>query len=143
LEKGVPSIPEVVPEHIATLDSTQREHATRFLNVDLTLTRLSGDELLLAEIARVFIRTAPKLLAAVRMGFSANDMERVYNEAHSLKGAVAAFEAPEVYNAVAAVQTHALKYDTGAAAVGFETVQSLVGHLVAELSSVAQREALT
>ena len=124
-----------------SLQNAQPEHAKRWLNVDMTLTRLAGDHVLFSEIARVFLRTAPDLVADARAALSANNMERLSAEAHSLKGAVAAFEAPEVYSAVALVQTHADKHDRGAAASAFEAAQSLIHDLIGELSSIARRDA--
>jgi DNA-binding response OmpR family regulator len=114
----------------------QRASAGRLLDFDMTLKRLADDETLLGQVARVFIRTVPQLLTAISSALTANDMERAYAEAHSLKGAVAVLEAPEVFESVVALETHATNYDAAAAATAFAAAQVLVQRLVAELAAV-------
>jgi DNA-binding response OmpR family regulator len=137
--KNATAVTEGVPQQIATLNAAAPAR-TKLLNLTMTLTRLSGDQTLFSDIARIFVKTAPQLLAGIRMAFSTNNMERVSDEAHSLKGAVAAFEAPEVYDAVASLQTQAMKGDTMAAMKAFDSAQTLVGYLVSELGAVAPRD---
>jgi DNA-binding response OmpR family regulator len=112
------------------------------LNIEATLTRLSGDDTLMYEVARTFIRTVPNLLAAIASAIATNNMERVDTEAHSLKGAVAAFDATEVYNAVVILEAHALNNDAAAAAAAFSRAQALVVCLDTELRALTQRNAV-
>jgi HPt (histidine-containing phosphotransfer) domain-containing protein len=81
-----------------------QQTSSALLNVEMTLTRLAGDEALLAEVAQIFLRTVPQILASLNAALASNDLEHAYAEAHSLKGAVAPFEAPEVFNAVVSVE---------------------------------------
>ena len=103
----------------------------------MTLTRLGEDETLLGQVARVFTRTAPGLLDSIDAALSSDDIERAYGDAHSLKGAVAVFEAPDVFNSVVAVETHARNYEAAAAASAFGNARQLVEQLVAELVPLA------
>ena len=116
-----------------------QQASKRLLDVNMTMTRLAGDHQLFSEIARVFLRTAPQLLADTHHALSKNDMERASAEAHSLKGAVAAFEAPEVYSAVALLQTHAANYDAAAAKSAFVLADCLATELMGELGSIARQ----
>jgi HPt (histidine-containing phosphotransfer) domain-containing protein len=109
----------------------------RVLNINVTRARLAGDDALLAEVAAVFRRTAPQLLASISIALSGNRLERAYAEAHSLKGAVGAFEAPEVLNAVVALERNTKTLNGSAAAAAFSSVESLVERLLNELSSAA------
>src|SRR2546421_12837764 len=86
----------------------QGKNMNRLLDADMTLERLAGDETLLAKAAHAFIRTAPRLLAAISAALSANDSERAFRRAHWLKRAVTAFEAPLVVNSVLNVERHAI-----------------------------------
>jgi len=104
------------------------------LDLDLTRKRLADDETLLRHVARVFVRTVPELLNAVRTALAANDSERAYAEAHSLKGAVAVFESPRVLEAIVAVEAHANNYNAAAAQSAFVAAQALVERLASELS---------
>lgn len=115
-------------------DRIQREGADGLLDVNMTLQRLAGDTELLGQVARVFIRTVPQLLTSISAALACNDVERAYAEAHSLKGAVAVFEAPDVLSSVMGVETHAINYNTAGAAAAFAVARTLVERLVTELS---------
>jgi HPt (histidine-containing phosphotransfer) domain-containing protein len=108
------------------------------LDVETTLERLGGDQELFGEIAQILIATAPDQLGSIGAALAANDLKRTYEEAHSLKGAVAAFEAPEVFNCVAAVERHARGEDAAAAGEAFAMAQPLVHGLLAELAPFVQ-----
>jgi DNA-binding response OmpR family regulator len=107
------------------------------LDLDMTLRRLAGDVTLLGQVARVFIRTVPQLLSAIASALAAEDLERAYAEAHSLKGAVAVFEAPQVFDAVVSVEAHAIDYNGSGAAAAFSAARALIERLVAELQPLA------
>jgi DNA-binding response OmpR family regulator len=111
------------------------------LDLNLTRARLAADEALLTEVATIFTRTAPGLLSAISASLSANELARAYGHAHSLKGAVAAFEAPEVFNSLAHLEAHAKKQDAQAATAAFALARTLVERLVSELAPVVQNSA--
>jgi HPt (histidine-containing phosphotransfer) domain-containing protein len=98
---------------------------------------LAGDETLFGEVARVFIRTLPPLLNAVSAALTANDLPRAALEAHSVKGAVAAFEAPKVFTSLALVERSARNYNRDAAATAFANAKQLVERLLTELAGIA------
>jgi HPt (histidine-containing phosphotransfer) domain-containing protein len=105
----------------------------RLLDVDATVQRL-GDATLLPIIARVFTETGPSLLDSIAQSLRDNDLAKVGLDAHSLKGAVATFEAPLVLSSVAALEQHAKKNNAGATNVAFETARPLVERLLIELA---------
>jgi DNA-binding response OmpR family regulator len=109
------------------------------LDLDMTLRRLAGDVTLLAQVARVFIRTVPQLLSAIASALATEDLERAYAEAHSLKGAVAVFEAPQVFDAVLSVEAHAIDYNATGATAAFAGARVLIERLVAELQPLVAR----
>jgi DNA-binding response OmpR family regulator len=117
--------------------STAEMPQDRILNINVTRARLAGDDALLAEVAAVFRRTAPQLLASISMALSGNCLERAYAEAHSLKGAVGAFEAPEVLNAVTSLERNTKTLNSPAALAAFSSVESLVERLLNELANIA------
>jgi DNA-binding response OmpR family regulator len=138
----VPNAPvsQDIPRVVATDTLTHRDSNT-LLDVKMTLTRLGEDETLLGQVARVFTRTAPGLLESIGAALARNDVERAYGETHSLKGAVAVFEAPEVFNSVTVLETHAINYNASAAAAAFATARTLVERLMTELVPVIHRHA--
>jgi DNA-binding response OmpR family regulator len=109
------------------------------LDVNMTRARLAADEALLGEIADVFIRTVPQLLNSIGAALSGNDLKRAFGQAHSLKGAVAAFEAPEVFNSLAQVEAYAKNENAEAAAAAFVMAEALVERLFVELAPIVQR----
>jgi CheY-like chemotaxis protein/HPt (histidine-containing phosphotransfer) domain-containing protein len=109
----------------------------QLLKSDSTLARLDGDATLFAAIASVFVRTVPQLIASISMALSTNCFDRAYSDAHSLKGAVSAFEAPEVLKAVALLEQHAKSYNATAATAAFYVVETLCERLLDELTSMA------
>ncbi|MGZ5234655.1 MAG: Hpt domain-containing protein, partial [Burkholderiales bacterium] len=68
---------------------------------------------------------------------SGNRLERAYAEAHSLKGAVGAFEAPEVLSAVTTLERNTRTLNASAAVAAFSSVETLVERLLNELANVA------
>jgi HPt (histidine-containing phosphotransfer) domain-containing protein len=106
------------------------------LDVDATLTELGGDETLLGKIADIFTRTAPNLIELIHEALAAQDLKRVYGEAHSLKGSVGAFKAPEVFQCIADLAQHAREGNLGAAQNDFSAAQPLVKRLLDELAPI-------
>ncbi|HEX2825497.1 MAG TPA: Hpt domain-containing protein [Burkholderiales bacterium] len=107
------------------------------LNVETTLERLAGDQELFGEIAQILIMTAPAQLESIGAALQTNDLKSAYEEAHSLKGAVGAFEAPEVFTQVAAVEKLARADDAAGAHAAFAAAQPLVQVLLSELAPFA------
>ena len=128
----------------APADAAQpRSAGEQLLNFETTLSRFADDETLLADVSKVFLRSVPKLLTGIGEALGAADAQRAAAQAHSLKGAVAAFEAPQVLSAVTAVEKHAKNQDTTAAAAAFATAHDLVERLFVELTPIAERSAQT
>ena len=104
------------------------------LDVSTTLSGLGGDDALFGRIAQIFTRTAPDMLKSIDAAFHEGDVKRVYVEAHTLKGSVGVFAAPEVFRCVSDVSQHAKNGDLAAARDAYALAQPLVEQLLAELS---------
>jgi DNA-binding response OmpR family regulator len=120
----------------AAAETAESDRVTRLLEYDLTLARIGGDATLLGEIARIFVRSVPPLLTSIGEALRRTDLEHVYVESHSLKGAVGSVEAPEVLRSVVQLETHARDRLASAAAAAFADVQALVQRLSTELSAL-------
>jgi CheY-like chemotaxis protein len=114
-------------------EATTAARRKGLVDTSITLERLAGDHMLLARMAVAFVRTVPSLLASIGSALRANDLKRTFVQAHALKGAVAAFEAPVVFNCVLNVEKHAKNEDAQAAAAAFRMAQELVGRMLNEL----------
>jgi CheY-like chemotaxis protein len=127
---------------VRAVQKKQREDAAAarrrpVVDMNITLQRLAGDQTLLANVAVAFIRSAPPLLASISAALSANDLKRAFAQAHALKGAIAAFEAPLAFNCVMNVEKYAKGNDAPAAAAAFRLAQEVVGRLLAEVRPLA------
>ena len=74
---------------------------------DLTaaLERIDGDAELFAEMVELFLEDCPQLLAEIDEALADGDGDKLIRAAHTLKGAVANFEAAEVVEAARSVET--------------------------------------
>ncbi len=106
------------------------------LDCNGTLSRLSGDRDLFAEIAEIYAVSAPRQLGSIDTALAKGDIARVCSEAHALKGATATFEAPAVLCAVAALEAHAIEGDVAGAVRAFAQVNMLVPALVEKLNDI-------
>ena len=69
------------------------------INLAAALTRVGGDAELLIEIAELFLRTAPPLLAQIDQAVARRDAGALERAAHTLKGSVGNFAVGEAFQA--------------------------------------------
>jgi CheY-like chemotaxis protein/HPt (histidine-containing phosphotransfer) domain-containing protein len=99
-----------------------------------TLDRLGGDAELLAEVIQIYVKSAPTHLETIASALERSEADALYREAHTLKGATATFEAPQVYQAVAELEACGKRGDLKAASDALVSVKALVAALAAELA---------
>lgn len=87
-----------------------------------TLERLGGDAALLIEIAKLYAATARAQLQVIRAALADGNLDKVYLEAHSLKGATSVFEAPAAVSSLGELESAAKSGDR-------TQVLSLAGHV--------------
>jgi CheY-like chemotaxis protein len=104
-----------------------------------TLERLAGDADLLKEVAQIYVATAQGHIDAIASAIERRDAEKIYREAHALKGASATFEAPPVYESLAAVEASGRRGDVAAAEAAFTSAKALVADLVSALMPLASQ----
>jgi PAS domain S-box-containing protein len=119
------------PEPVVAADAQLHDRAG-------TLDRLGGDADLLAEVAQIYVMSAPGQLENIAAALGRAESDAVYREAHALKGATATFEAPAVYAAVAEVEACGKRGDLEAASTALVAVKVLVNALVAELGTASE-----
>lgn len=120
----------------AAAERAEPDQVERLVDYDLTLARIGGDTTLLGEIVRIFVRSVPPLMTSIGEALRRTDLEHVYIESHSLKGAVGSVEAPEVLRSVVQLEAHARDRHASAAAAVFVDVEALVQRLSTELSAL-------
>jgi len=125
----------------AATDDAFTAASGRLLNVEMTLARLAHDEILFSDVAQIFLRTVPQILASLNAALASNDFEHAYVHAHSLKGAVAPFEAPEVFNAVVQVESAARSRNRGVLAQSCAMAEGMLERLIEEMAQLPLRNA--
>ncbi|MBA4062532.1 MAG: hypothetical protein C0501_02275 [Isosphaera sp.] len=101
------------------------------------LTRLGGDEALLAELAGLFREEAPRMLAEIRDALSAGDAAGVRRTAHGLKGSAGYVGAPRTVEAARRLELLGESGDLAAAPDALGTLEAEVEQLTAALATVA------
>jgi eukaryotic-like serine/threonine-protein kinase len=121
----------------ATRNDSHKPNARHMvLNAHATLARIGGDAARVDDIARSFTRTATALITLFVEALNESNLHFVYEAARLLKGAAAAFEAPELSKSITELETHAKKRDAGAAAAAFLVTHGLVRRLMSELAEI-------
>jgi two-component system sensor histidine kinase/response regulator len=69
------------------------------MDKELALARVDGDEVLLAELARLFCEESPRMMAAIHQAVVDKDPDRLQRAAHALKGAVSTLAAQKTFDA--------------------------------------------
>jgi response regulator RpfG family c-di-GMP phosphodiesterase len=116
--------------------AVERPQTPQLLNRNLSRARLGGDEKLLREVAGIFVHTIPNVLRQVRSCVVNNDFDAVIAHVSYLKGAVSAFEAPDVLNLLSILEGHARNRDPLATVASFAMVQAVTERLHAELEAI-------
>ena len=117
--------------------SEVQKDVPQLLDRNLSRARLGGDEKLLREVARIFIHTVPSVLRVIRACVVNNDFDTALAHVISLKGAVSAFEAPDVLNLLSLLECHARNRDPLATVAAFAMVEAVTERLYTELASMA------
>ena len=103
----------------------------------ITLERLGGDAALLVEISKLYAATAPAQLQVIGAALADGNLDKVYREAHSLKGATSVFEAPAAVASLAELEGAAKSGDQTQAVPLASRVDKLVRELIGHLESPA------
>ena len=98
-------------------------------DVDAALAMVEGDAALLADLAKLFCDESHKMLASIEEGIRTRNAGALERAAHSLKGSLGTFAAPQAVNL-------ALKLERLGRAKELNDAESVFAALSAELKSV-------
>jgi two-component system sensor histidine kinase/response regulator len=126
------------PFRIATLYQALGELASPLTPApSAILGRVGGDRQLLAQIAEIFARTAPSILAELRQAIAAGDAQTVVSRAHRLAGAVANFDALEALGAARRLEELARQGHLTGADAALRRLEAAVDGLSAALAQLS------
>jgi HPt (histidine-containing phosphotransfer) domain-containing protein len=103
-----------------------------------SLERLGGDEVLLGEIARLFLLEYPALVAQIHAARDKDDARVMERAAHSLKGAAANFCAAPTVDAALALEQLARAGDLAGADKALTRLEAELARMHAALSELAK-----
>lgn len=103
------------------------------IDKDRLMKEFSGDEEILADVCQLFEMELPKMMRAIETAIVVNDMKALELNAHTLKGAVANFQAPKVKDAAFHLEKQGRENNPENANESLRTLRTLTEALVREL----------
>ncbi len=128
IEGLVARAPEALPDDGGAGDAV--------LDREAALALVGGDEALLGELADIFLKECPRLVAEVRDAVRQGDAGKLRRTAHSLKGLVRGFGSHRAAEAALALEGMGRDGDLGGAEVGLATLELELGLLTTALGSL-------
>jgi CheY-like chemotaxis protein len=120
----------------AASESVTSDSANQVLNLEVTLTRVGGDEVLLADLARIFCAESHKLLGAVDDAIARRSPGDLRRAAHTLKGSIATFVAQEATETAEKLEDLARLEDLDGAQETYQLLRSRVEKLRGALENI-------
>lgn len=109
------------------------------LDKGLALSRAGGDEELLRELAALFLDDYPRVLEALKKAVAAGAADDIEHHAHSLKGSVSNFGAPEVVAAALSLERQGRNQALGETPAALKALEAALDRLKPELESLLAR----
>jgi HPt (histidine-containing phosphotransfer) domain-containing protein len=109
------------------------------LDKGLALSRAGGDEELLRELAALFLDDYPRVLDELKKAIAAGAAAGIEHHAHSLKGSVANFGAPEVVAAALSLERQGRNHALGETPAALQALEAALDRLKPELESLLAR----
>jgi CheY-like chemotaxis protein len=105
------------------------------------LDRVEGDAALLKEVTELFVQDAPKMLAEIETSIRQNDPGALERAAHTLKGAIGNFGAPEACQIILMLESMGRDGDLARASETFICLERETEHLISELQILTKAKA--
>jgi two-component system sensor histidine kinase/response regulator len=102
---------------------------------ELALARVGGDQVLLADVAKIFCEQSPKLLAAVQTAIAKESLVDLRRAAHSLRSAIVTFSAQGASDAAAKLEEFSRPEDFEQASSCYQDLDARVEKLRRSLES--------
>jgi HPt (histidine-containing phosphotransfer) domain-containing protein len=112
------------------------ETPSREPDLSEALSRLDGDAVLLAELARLFLEEGPKLLASLQTAVNERNAAGIETYAHSLKGSISYFGATHAHQFASALERKGRECDLAGVDELFRQLQVEVEKCTRSLSAI-------
>jgi two-component system sensor histidine kinase/response regulator len=111
-------------------------------DLDSALAALEGDRELLARMIGIFLAETPPLLRETRESIEREDEVRLERAAHTLRGAICNFAAPNAFAAASRVQEIARRKNWSVAALAYSELEKEMQELLEVLVGFTKGDAL-
>ncbi|MBN2339802.1 MAG: Hpt domain-containing protein [Acidobacteria bacterium] len=105
------------------------------MDLDVALSHVDGDRMLLRELSEIFIEDYPRMLAEMQNSVLGRDHATLERLAHTLKGRLAYFGAGEARDGAADLETMGRERDLAGAWKSLEELESAMAGVLRELES--------
>jgi len=124
-------VTEGLTRHVGPIDRSPKPGPVNAMTIDreAALQRVEGDEVLLADLAKLFCDESPRMLSVIQEAITRKNAESLERGAHSLKGSVATFSAQRAFNL-------ALQLERLGRANDFDNAESIFNLLASEVERV-------
>jgi CheY-like chemotaxis protein len=126
---------DVIERSSRTFPGANEVEAPLTLDRPALLSRVGGDEHLLADLAGLFVQDCPGRLAAVRQAAEAGDSVALQRSAHYLKGALGLFGVPDAVTAARELEMIGRSGDLGRAGEVYAVLERQTQRLTAALTA--------
>jgi signal transduction histidine kinase/CheY-like chemotaxis protein len=99
------------------------------LDMAACLERVDGDAELIKELAGIFVDECPQRMAEIRQAITLRDASRLEHAAHTLKGSVGIFAAPEAFEAAQRLEIDGRKQNWDQADEHWAALEKAIGRL--------------
>jgi two-component system, sensor histidine kinase and response regulator len=123
-----------------SMGSFGRQVESRLFDEQQALARLDGDEELLRELARIFLRESPEILQRLRHAIERGDPKAVTVEAHSMKGSVSNFGVSSATEAALAIEKMGRENDLRSAPKALRHLETMLELLQPALTHLGEQE---
>jgi CheY-like chemotaxis protein len=129
-----------VTESFSETEVPAVETAERVWDIDVALSRVGGDQQLLADLAKIFCEQSPKLLSALETAIDQRNLQGLKRGAHSLRSAIATFAAEHASDVAAQLEESSRPEGFEEYRATFADLRTLVGELQRDLEQLAASE---
>ena len=143
-ESGLLRVPGLSPDDTAPSPAAVIPAApspAESFDLSEALARVDGDHELLAEMAELFLEESPRFTSEIRTALEKNDTQTLTYAAHTLKGSVGNFAAPEAAEAARQLEQMGRKGELAGAGVVLAQIEAALGRLQPALESLNALEA--
>ncbi|HWF36942.1 MAG TPA: Hpt domain-containing protein, partial [Candidatus Acidoferrales bacterium] len=106
-------------------------------DIELALSRVGGDQALLADLAKIFCEQSPKLLSAIETSIAEKNLPALKRGAHSIRSAISTFAAQRASDIAAELEESSRPEGFDQYRETFSTLKALVEELQSDLQKLS------